>query len=232
MVYYPDVKIAASILSADYSKLGEEIRDVEAKDIDLIHIDVMDGHFVPNITIGPDLVKDIRKVTNLPLDVHLMIENPDFYIPKFISAGADILTFHIEIFIQRRKLDLKKLLRVYNKARGVRVGLTLNPTTSIRYFKEVLNEVNLNFILLMSVNPGFGGQIFIPQVLKKAKALRWSFKFKGDIEIDGGINEKTSLLALESGCNILVAGTYIFKAKDRIKNINLLRTNIKKYRQT
>ena len=139
-IYYPEIKIAPSILSADYSRLGEEIKDVEKRGVDLIHIDIMDGHFVPNITLGPDVIRNIRKVTELPLDVHLMIEDPDFYIPRFIDAGADIVTFHIEIFIKEKKLDLKKLEEVYRKAEKVkyiRGGLTLNPPTSVEYFQDI-----------------------------------------------------------------------------------------------
>jgi ribulose-phosphate 3-epimerase len=222
-MYYPEVKIAPSILAADYSRLGEEIKDVERRGVDLIHIDVMDGHFVPNITIGPDMVRDIRKVTNLPFDVHLMIQRPDLYIQRFIDAGADIITFHIEPFMERGKLNLKKLKRTYRKAKNVKAGLVLNPNTSIRHFKLILNELPLDFILVMSVNPGFGGQSFIPDVLEKVRVLRGKFNFKGDIEIDGGINKQTAKLAVEAGCNILVAGTYIFRAKDRTQAIAALR---------
>ncbi|HEO63661.1 MAG TPA: ribulose-phosphate 3-epimerase, partial [Candidatus Omnitrophica bacterium] len=157
MAYYPEVKIAPSVLAADYSKLADDLRDVEKRGIDFFHIDIMDGHFVPNITIGPQVVKAIRGITGLILDVHLMIENPDFFIPKFIDAGADIINFHVEPFIENNKLNMKNLLNVYNKTKGVRKGLTINPPTGVDYFKDILKETDLDFILIMSVNPGFGG---------------------------------------------------------------------------
>ncbi len=223
MIYYPEVKIAASILAADYSKLGIEIRDVEESGADLIHVDVMDGNFVPNITIGPDMVRNIRKTTTLPLDVHLMISNPELYAPMFIKAGADIITFHVEVFIKNNKLNTKKIVQAYQKTGGIRTGLVINPNTQVGCFKDILKNIELDFILLMSVNPGFGGQSFIPEVLEKAKYLREIYSFKGDIEIDGGINDKTSKLAINAGCNILVAGTYIFNSNNRSKVINSLK---------
>jgi len=230
MLYYPDIKIAPSILSADYANLGRDIKDLEAKGIDMLHIDIMDGHFVPNLTIGPGVVKDIRKTTKSELDVHLMIENPEFFIPKFIDAGADIINFHVEVFLEDKKLDLNKLLKVYNGIKGVRVGLTINPPTEVTYFKDILRSLELDFILIMSVNPGFGGQDFIVQVLEKVKTLREEYGFKGDIQIDGGINADTSIVALEAGCNILVSGNYILKASDRTYAIDKLKDSIFNYK--
>jgi ribulose-phosphate 3-epimerase len=223
MVYYPEFKIAPSLLSADYSRLGEEIRDVETKGADLLHIDVMDGHFVPNITIGPDMVKDIRKVTPLPLDVHLMITNPQEYLLRFESAGADIITFHIEVFIKNKSVDIPGLKKIFEAPHKARLGMVINPPTDVEYFKQVVNEVPVDFILVMSVNPGFGGQEFIPEVLDKVRYLRKELNFKGDIEIDGGINHITAKSAIEAGCNILVAGSYIFKSSNRKRAIQLLK---------
>ncbi len=230
MLYYPDIKIAPSILSANYANLEQDLKDLEAKGVDLFHIDIMDGHFVPNLTIGPGVVKDIRKMTDLVLDVHLMIENPGFFIPKFIDAGADIINFHVEVFLKENKLDLKKLTEVYNGVKGVRRGLTINPPTDVACFKEILASLDLDFILIMSVNPGFGGQDFIVQVLDKVKILREDYGFKGDIQIDGGINSETSSLALEAGCNILVSGNYILKAVNREESIAKLKDSISKYK--
>jgi ribulose-phosphate 3-epimerase len=229
-VYYPEIKIAPSLLSVDYRKLEHEIRDVEKAGVEILHVDIMDGHFVPNITIGPAVVKDIRKITKLTLDVHLMISNPDDFIPKFISAGADIITFHIECYIRERKLELRKLVRTIKKLNSVRYGLVINPSTDIHYFKKLVSEFGLNFILIMSVNPGFGGQKFIKDVLKKARILRKNYGYQGDLEIDGGINSSTAREALKSGCNILVAGSYIFKAKNRKDRIAKLESLAKKYR--
>ena len=228
MVYYPEYKIAPSLLAADYSKLREEIRDVEYIGVDLLHIDVMDGHFVPNITVGPDMVKDIRKSTELPLDVHLMITHPQEYISRFESAGADIITFHIEVFIKENKVDITSLQKIFREKHRARLGMVLNPPTDMKYFQPVLEAIPLDFILVMSVNPGFGGQEFIPDVLNKVRYLRTELQFKGDIEIDGGINHDTARSAIEAGCNILVAGSYIFKSSDRKKAVELLRESFKK----
>ncbi|MDP8253013.1 MAG: ribulose-phosphate 3-epimerase [Candidatus Kaelpia aquatica] len=230
MLYYPDIKIAPSILSADYANLELDLKDLEAKGADFFHIDIMDGHFVPNLTIGPGVVKDIRNITDLVLDVHLMIEDPEFFIPKFIDAGADIINFHVEAFLKENRLDLKKLVKVYSGIKEVRKGLTINPPTDVAYFKEILVNIDLDFILIMSVNPGFGGQAFIVQVLDKVRTLREEYGFKGDIQIDGGINAETSALALEAGCNILVAGNYILKAVDRREAIAKLKDNISNHR--
>ncbi|MDP8216551.1 MAG: ribulose-phosphate 3-epimerase [Candidatus Kaelpia imicola] len=230
MLYYPDIKVAPSILSADYSNLERDLKDLEDKGADLFHIDIMDGHFVPNLTIGPGVIKDIRKITDLVLDVHLMIEDPEFFIPKFIDAGADIIDFHVEAFLKERKLNLKKLTEVYNGVKGVRKGLTINPPTDVAYFKKILANIDLDFILIMSVNPGFGGQAFIVRVLDKVRTLREEYGFKGDIQIDGGINAETSSPALEAGCNILVTGNYILNALDRGEAMSKLRNNISNYK--
>jgi len=200
------VKVAPSILSADFSCLAKEIKKVELAGADMLHIDVMDGHFVPNITIGPVVVKYIRRVTRLPLDVHLMIENPERFIAAFVSAGSDMITLHIET-VSKSKI---KIQRAKLNAKGVKLGLSLNPATPLVKIKDVLNLVD--FVLVMSVNPGFGGQAFIPKALAKIKQLRSIYD--GDIAVDGGINEKTAKQAVKAGANILAAGSYIFGAKD------------------
>ncbi|MFA4966849.1 MAG: ribulose-phosphate 3-epimerase [Candidatus Margulisiibacteriota bacterium] len=203
------IKIAPSILSSDFSVLGEEIKKVEAAGADLIHIDVMDGHFVPNITIGPLIVKACRKITKLPLDVHLMIENPDRYIPDFAKAGADIITIHVEA---SKNLDEDIELIKQN---NVKPGVVVNPATPVESVFHVLDKINM--VLLMSVNPGFEGQKFMPEVLPKIKKLKDEIKKRGlelDIEVDGGINEKTAYEAVAAGANVLVAGSAIFYAKD------------------
>lgn len=209
------IKVAPSLLSADFSCLEREIKKVESAGADLLHIDVMDGHFVPNITIGPVVVKYIRKVTKLPLDVHLMIENPQQYIDSFISAGSDMLTVHIEAVSRNGLRAMSKELR----AKGVKFGISLNPATPLAKIKPVLGLAD--FILVMSVNPGFGGQEFIPGVLSKIKQLRSIFK--GDIGVDGGINERTAKLVIRAGANVLAAGSYIFAAKNKVGAIERIR---------
>ena len=202
-------KIAPSILSADFGKLGEEIKKVEAAGADLIHIDVMDGHFVPNITIGPLIVKACRKATKLPLDVHLMIENPDRYIPDFAKAGADIITIHAEA---SKNLDEDIELIKQN---NVKPGVVVNPGTPVESVFHVLDKVAM--VLLMSVNPGFEGQKFMPEVLPKIRQLRSlvvSRKLSVDIEVDGGINPTNAKEVIKAGANVLVAGSAIFYAKD------------------
>lgn len=203
------IKIAPSILSADFRSLEAEIKKVEAAGADLIHIDVMDGHFVPNITIGPLVVKACRKITKLPLDVHLMIENPDRYIPDFAKAGADIITIHVEAS-KNFDSDLE-LIRQNN----VKPGVVVNPATPVESVFHVLDKVAM--VLLMSVNPGFEGQKFMPEVLPKIKKLREEVACRGlalDIEVDGGINLETYKEVVKAGANVLVAGSAIFYAPD------------------
>ncbi|MFA5275372.1 MAG: ribulose-phosphate 3-epimerase [Candidatus Omnitrophota bacterium] len=211
----PKIKVAPSILSADFSCLDREIKKVERAGADLIHIDVMDGHFVPNITIGPVVVKFIRKVTKLPLDVHLMIEDPVRYAGAFIDAGADMITVHIEVISARELRALSSKL----KKKGIKLGISLNPATPLGKVKKVLNLVD--FILVMSVNPGFGGQAFIPGAVGKIRQLR--AVFNKDISVDGGINERTAKLAARAGANILAAGSYIFKSDNVRRAIERIR---------
>ena len=212
------VKIAPSILSADFSRLGEEISDVEKGGAELIHVDVMDGHFVPNITIGPLVVESIRPITKLPLDVHLMIENPDQYIESFAKAGADYITVHVEAC-----RHLHRTIQLI-KSFGVKAGVVLNPATPVQLIEPIIEE--LDIVLLMSVNPGFGGQKFIPSVLNKIKQVRDLAKQKGvqlEIEVDGGVNEQTARLCVEAGATILVAGSAVYNQEDRGKAISILK---------
>ena len=216
-----DTKISPSILSADFSKLGEEIQNLEKANADLIHIDVMDGHFVPNITIGPSVIGKLRKYTSLPFDVHLMIKPVDKFIKSFAEAGADIITIHPEA--TQNLNESIKIIKSYNK----KVGISLNPETSVEKVLPVLKLINL--VLVMSVNPGFGGQKFIENTLDKVKILRKeidSKKLNVEIEIDGGINFENAKLAKKAGVDILVSGTTIFKENkgDLKKNINILKT--------
>ncbi|OGW77207.1 MAG: ribulose-phosphate 3-epimerase [Omnitrophica bacterium RIFCSPLOWO2_02_FULL_45_16] len=205
--------IAPSILSADFSKLGQEIKDVEKAGADWIHVDVMDGHFVPNITIGPIVVKSIRPVTKLPIDVHLMIKSPEKYIESFVKAGADFITFHSEI--EKDPKEVIKLIRYYKK----KVGISIKPKTDLISIENVFSMVDM--VLIMTVEPGFGGQGFILDCLPKIEELRKIFK--KDIEVDGGVNEMTARDCLKSGANVLVAGSYVFGAKDYALAINKLR---------
>ncbi|OGW92525.1 MAG: ribulose-phosphate 3-epimerase, partial [Omnitrophica bacterium RIFCSPLOWO2_12_FULL_45_13] len=204
---------APSILSADFSKLGQEIKDVEKAGADWIHVDVMDGHFVPNITIGPIVVKSIRPVTKLPIDVHLMIKSPEKYIESFVKAGADFITFHSEI--EKDPKEVIKLIRYYKK----KVGISIKPKTDLISIENVFSMVDM--VLIMTVEPGFGGQGFILDCLPKIEELRKIFK--KDIEVDGGVNEMTARDCLKSGANVLVAGSYVFGAKDYALAINKLR---------
>ncbi|WP_424474985.1 ribulose-phosphate 3-epimerase [Oceanobacillus kimchii] len=211
-------KIAPSILSADFAKLGEEIKEVEDAGADYIHVDVMDGHFVPNITIGPLVVEAIRPITNLPLDVHLMIKNPDAYISSFAEAGASIITVHQEACLHLHRT--LQLIRSY----GVKPGVVINPATPVETIKPILTEVDL--ILIMTVNPGFGGQSFIQETTSKIKQLadwRKEYKLPYEIEVDGGVNEKTAGICTASGADVLVAGSAIFNKEDRQKAIETLR---------
>ena len=216
-----NVKISPSILSADFSKLGNEIQDLEKAGADFIHIDVMDGHFVPNITIGPEVINKLRKYTSLPFDVHLMISPVHDFIKNFAEAGADIITIHPEA--TKDLTDSIKKIKFYNK----KAGVSLNPETPVDKVLSILNLTDL--VLIMSVNPGFGGQKFMKETLKKVKILRKeidSKKLKTQIEIDGGINFDNAKMAIEAGVNILVSGNTIFKENkgDLKKNIQLLRT--------
>ena len=204
------VKVAPSILSADFSRLGEEIRAVEAAGADIIHIDVMDGHFVPNITIGPLIVQAARKVTKLPLDVHLMIENPELYIADFAKAGADYLTVHAEA-----AYHLHRLVQSIREHKGVKAAVSLNPATPLEALDYVLGD--LDMVLIMSVNPGFGGQAFIPSQLDKIRALRKRIddrRLDLEIEVDGGVKTDNAAEVAAAGADILVAGSAVFGAKD------------------
>lgn len=204
------IKIAPSILAADFSKLADEVKEVEAAGAELIHIDVMDGHFVPNITMGAIVVEALRPVTKLPLDVHLMIENPDAYIEQFAQAGADYITVHVEACPH-----LHRTLQLI-RSTGVKSGVVLNPHTPIETILHVLDEVDL--VLFMTVNPGFGGQKFIHSVLPKVKQLSTLIRERNlpiEIEIDGGVDEETIIPCVEAGATILVAGSAIFGKANR-----------------
>jgi len=211
-------KIAPSILSADFTKLGEEILAVEKAGADIIHIDVMDGHFVPNITMGPLVVKAVKTMTNLPLDVHLMIQHPDKYIAEFAEAGADMISIHAETCPH---LNRSVQLLIENK---VIPGVALNPSTSIESLKWVMNQ--LKFVVIMSVNPGFGGQSFIPNTLEKIQELKRIInekRFEIDIQVDGGVNSSTVEKIARAGCDIFVAGSAIYGISDYKAAIKALR---------
>ena len=216
------IKISPSILSADFSKLGNEIRDLEKAGADLIHIDVMDGHFVPNITIGPGVIYKLRKCSSLPFDVHLMISPVHNFIKKFADAGADIITIHPEA-TDNLVSSIEKIKSLNKKA-----GVSLNPETSVNKVLPILSSIDL--VLIMSVNPGFGGQKFIESTLEKVKLLRKEIDTKNfavQIEIDGGINFENSIIAKKAGVDILVSGSTIFKENEGNlkKNIQLLKTS-------
>ena len=200
------IQISPSILSADFSQLGSEIKKLEQGGADLIHVDVMDGHFVPNLTIGPPVIKNLRKYTKLPFDVHLMISPVHEYIEKYADAGADIITIHPEATD-----NLKESINLIKKI-GKKVGVSLNPKTKI---KTLIDQIeNIDLVLIMSVNPGFGGQKFMPEVLNKIRELKKikdEGKYHFDIEVDGGINFSNSKMVLEAGADILVSGTTVFK---------------------
>lgn len=215
-------KIAPSILSADFAKLGEEIIDVEKGGADYIHVDVMDGHFVPNITIGPLIVDAIKPVTSLPLDVHLMIENPDPYIPVFAEAGAAIITVH-----QEACTHLHRTLQLI-RANDVKPGVVINPATPVEMLKPILKEVEL--ILIMTVNPGFGGQSFIHEAVEKIEKLsmwRKELNLDFEIEVDGGVNSETAKLCTDAGADVLVAGSAVFGQADRREAIQAIRNATK-----
>ncbi|MDH5458902.1 MAG: ribulose-phosphate 3-epimerase [Nitrospinota bacterium] len=214
------VKIAPSILSADFSRLGEEVKAVEEAGADWIHVDVMDGRFVPNITIGPLVVESLRKVTELPLDVHLMIENADLYIEDFAKAGADIISVHVEAcpHLHRTIQSIKE--------NGAKAGVVLNPATTLFALDEIIEQVDM--VLLMSVNPGFGGQKFINSVLSKIELLRNTLNESGvelDLQVDGGIKPDNVAMIKEAGANVLVAGSAIFGSDDYKKAIEELRNS-------
>ena len=212
------IQISPSILSADFSQLGNEIKRLEEGGADLIHVDVMDGHFVPNLTIGPPVIKNLRKYTNLPFDVHLMISPVHEYIENYAEAGADIITIHPEA--TKNLKDSINLIKKFSK----KVGVSLNPKTEIETLIEEIENIDL--VLVMSVNPGFGGQKFMPEVLekiKKLKIIKDENDYKFNIEVDGGINFSNSKIVLEAGADILVSGTTIFK-----ENNGNIKTNIEK----
>jgi len=210
--------IAPSILSADFSKLGDEIKSVEDAGADWIHVDVMDGHFVPTITMGPIITKAVRSITSLPLDVHLMIENPDLYIPDFAKAGATLISVHVEAC-----MHLNRTIQLI-KEFGIKAGVAINPSTSLSSLDWILEFVD--FVLIMSVNPGFGGQVFIPNSIDKIKALRKMIKerkLSAMIEIDGGVTEKNIKEISIAGVDAFVAGSAIFGTQDYKKTISLLK---------
>jgi ribulose-phosphate 3-epimerase len=215
-------RIAPSILSADFGRLEEEVQAVEAAGADYIHIDVMDGHFVPNITIGPVVVEAVRKITRLPLDVHLMIQNPDRYIPNFAKAGADILSVHVETcpHLQRTVTQIREF--------SVKPSVVLNPATPLTFLENIMAEVD--WVLIMSVNPGFGGQKFIPGALDKIKRLRQMIVQRGlqvEIEVDGGITPDNVGEVCRAGADIVVAGSAIYHTPDYKKTIELFRKEMR-----
>ena len=218
-----NILISPSVLAADFSKLGEEIQLVSEEGADLIHLDVMDGHFVPNLSFGADIIKGIRGFSNLPFDVHLMIENPEHYVDAYVEAGANFITVHPEA-----TPHIHSVLQKIHKA-GVKAGIALNPGTPIEALENVIDIIDL--ILVMTVNPGFGGQSFLSSQLPKVSKIRTIIDDGGhsiDLSVDGGINPITAKLAIDAGANILVAGTSIFKAGDetysksikRLRNLN------------
>ena len=212
------IKIAPSILSADFARLGDEVRAVDRAGADLIHVDVMDGHFVPNITIGPPVVEAVRRVTDLPLDVHLMIEDPDRYLGDFASAGADLLTVHVEVLPH-----LHRTLQAIRE-KGLKAGAVLNPSTPLTALEHVLGDLDL--VLIMSVNPGFGGQSFIPESLAKVRRLREMIETRGlkvEIEIDGGIKVDNIAEAAAAGVDVFVSGSGIFGTPDYRETIEKMR---------
>jgi ribulose-phosphate 3-epimerase len=215
-------KIAPSILSADFKRLGEEVKRVEQAGADYIHIDVMDGHFVPNITIGPMIVRAVRQVTELPLDVHLMISNPDFFVEAFVEAGADMITVHAEAVNH-----LHRSIQHIGKA-GARPAVSLNPASPLQMIEYVLDD--LGMVLLMTVNPGFGGQAFIPGVIPKIERLREIIDKRGldiELQVDGGIGPQTIGPVSSAGANVFVAGSAIFHSDNYAETIRLMREGMR-----
>lgn len=216
----PRTLIAPSILAADFSRLGDEVRRVEQAGADWIHCDIMDGHFVDNVSFGPAVVAAVRKVTTLPLDVHLMIEHPNHYLPRFVEAGANSITVHVEPESKHPVGDTLQQIR----GAGCRAGLTLNPATPFRALEPFLQQLDL--LLIMTVHPGFGGQSFRADQMEKVRSARqWKTQNGAalDIEVDGGINPETARISIENGANVLVAGTSIFKSSDYAAEIRALR---------
>ena len=199
------IKVAPSVIAADQACLGQEVKRVEAAGADLLHIDVMDGNFVPNITIGPGVIKDLRKVSKLPMEAHLMIAHPEKYVAAFAQAGANFITIHIEACASKTLRVIRQIQSLNAKA-----GICLNPATPLSAIKRYLKQADM--VLVMTVNPGFCGQRFMPSVLPKIKALRKAFK--GQIAVDGGINQETARSVVSCGADILASGSYIFKARD------------------
>lgn len=215
-----NILVAPSLLAADFAQLGDEVRRVEDAGADWLHLDIMDGQFVDNISFGPAVVAMVRKHTQLPLDVHLMIQRPDHYVPRFVDAGANTITVHVE---PEAKHDVAATLAMIRSA-GCRAGLTLNPATPFAVLEPHL--ANLDLLLVMTVHPGFGGQAFRPEMMEKVQAAkRWNEANESgiDIEVDGGINAETAKLCLENGANVLVAGTSVFRAPDYKQAISTMR---------
>lgn len=209
-----ELKVAPSILACDFARMGEEIQHVIEAGADMIHVDVMDGHFTPNITIGPPVVASLRSICTIPMDVHLMITDPDDYVEAFAHAGADIISFHIEAALHP--------LRIIDKIRdlGCKAGIVLNPGTSQDEIEFIVDSVDM--VLVMTVNPGFGGQAFMPEMLEKIRLVRTMLGDR-DLEVDGGINESTAAEVYDAGANILVAGNHIFKSDSYLEAIESLR---------